>query len=423
MPDELRDRLSTAAATRYSRSDPFFFLPFFPEDPMTDELTENPGWIADQLEDMQNRGEPGAVPGEVAVEKADVPVDVQIIQYDAIRLDEVQINNLQDVQKYAALPSMTWVNVTGIHDSWVVSEICRSFGVHGLVIEDIVNPHQRAKLETYDDVTYIVARMGELDGGFDSEQISIVLCDRAVLTFQERSGDCLEPIRKRLRAGRGRIRSRQHDYLVYAILDSIVDAYFPVLAAIGDKLNDIEQDLTEDPSVDAVAMLQRIRTVLFMIRAVIAPHQEAVAHLIRDERLISDDTRVYLRDCADHIHQVLEACDTTRELAADLRDYCFAEISFNQNETMKTLTVIASVFIPLSFIAGFYGMNFDPAASSWNMPETRWRYGYAFAISLMGTVTAITLAGLRWMSSSRRKNRRRRFRRTQTFLDLSTKQQ
>lgn len=387
---------------------------------MTDESqTDESGWIADQLEDVQNRGEPGAVPGEIRLETGDVPVDVQIIQYDVEQLEEMQINNLRDVQKYAAMPSRTWVNITGIHDTSAVSEICRSFGVHGLVIEDIVNPHQRAKLETYEDVTFIVARMGELDGGFDSEQISIVLCERAVLTFQERSGDCLEPIRRRLRTARGRIRGQGHDYLVYAILDSIIDAYFPVLAGIGDKLNQIECELTEDPSVDAVAMLQRIRTVLFMMRAVIAPHQEVVAHLLRDERMISDDTRVYLRDCADHIHQVLEACDTTRELAADLRDYCFAEISFNQNETMKTLTVIASVFIPLSFIAGFYGMNFDPAASSWNMPETRWRFGYAFAIGLMGTVTAITLAGLKWMSSSRRRSRRQRFRRTQTFLDFN----
>lgn len=378
------------------------------------------GWIADQLEDMQNRSEPGSVPGEIPLESGDLPVTVHIIQYDADELQEVEINNLHDVQRYAAMPSMTWVNVNGIHDTRTVSEICRTFGVHGLAMEDIVNPHQRAKLETYDDVTFIVARMGELDGGFDSEQISIVLCERAVLTFQERSGDCLEPIRDRIRSARGRIRSQKHDYLAYAILDSIIDAYFPVLATIGEKLNQVEMELTEDPSVDSVAMLQRIRTVLFMVRAVIAPHQEVVAHLIRDQRMISEDTKVYLRDCADHIHQVLAACDTTRELAADLRDYCFAEISFNQNETMKTLTVIASVFIPLSFIAGFYGMNFDPAVSDWNMPETRWRFGYAFAIGLMASVTAVTLAGLRWMASARRNSRRRRFKRTQEFLNAES---
>ena len=375
------------------------------------------GWIADQLEDVTKRSKPGAVPGEVHSDPDAMPVSVRVIQYDADHVEEVSIKNLSDVQEFAARPSITWVNVDGLRDTHVIAEICESFGVHGLVIEDIVHPHQRAKVETYDDLTFIVARMPEVSGGFDSEQISIILCGHAVLTFQEKSGDCLEPVRDRLRQKRGRIRDRGNDYLVYSIIDCIVDAYFPVLARIGRKLNEIEQQLTEDPSVDVVAMLQRIRTLLFMVKGTVGPHQELVSQLLREEQQISDDTKIYLRDCADHVHQVLDAWDTTRELAADLRDYCFAEISFNQNETMKTLTVMASVFIPLSFIAGFYGMNFDPSASEWNMPETRWQFGYAFAISLMLAVAALTLGGLKWMSGTRRAARKARFKRTQRILE------
>lgn len=381
------------------------------------DSAESIGWVADQLEDVSKRREPGAVPGEMIGDPEAEPVSVRIIQYDAEHFEEIDVHNLKRVRDFAAKPSITWVNVDGLRDADAIAEICESFDVHGLVMEDIVHPHQRAKVETYDDLTFIVARMPEVDGGFDSEQISIILCGHAVLTFQERSGDCLESVRKRLRENRGRIRSRSHDYLVYAIIDCIVDAYFPVLAKIGDKLNQVERQLTENPSVDAVAMLQRIRTILFMLKGTVAPHQDAVAHLLRDQQQISDDTRIYFRDCADHIHQVLDVCETTRELAADLRDYCFAEISFNQNETMKTLTVMASVFIPLSFIAGFYGMNFDPTASEWNMPETRWQFGYAFAISLMLGVAGLTLGGLKWMSRARRTARIARFKKTQRILD------
>ncbi len=374
-------------------------------------------WIAHQLEDVARRPEPGSVPGEVSSNPEAAPVSVRIIQYDADSFEEIDVPKLTDIREFSSRPTITWVNVDGLRDTHVISEICQSFDVHGLVIEDIVHPHQRAKVEIYDDFTFIVARMPTTRGGFDSEQISIILCGHAVLTFQERPGDCLDPVRARLRNDRGRIRGRGHDYLVYAILDSIVGAYFPVLARIGKKLNEVEQELTEDPSVDAVAMLQRIRTLLFMIKGTVAPHQDAVAHLLRDQQQFSEDTKIYLRDCADHVHQVLDACDTTRELAADLRDYCFAEISFNQNETMKTLTVMASVFIPLSFIAGFYGMNFDPDVSDWNMPETQWPFGYAFAIALMLGVAFLTLGGLKWMSGARRKARKRRFSRTQQLLD------
>lgn len=388
---------------------------------MDNQPSTSPGWIAESLEDVSRRHSPGAAPGIVTesrnVDPNAAPVSVKVIQFDADRFEEVQISSIQEIHDFANKPSVTWVNVDGLQDTAMISEICRSFDIHGLVTEDIVHPHQRAKVESYDDHTFIVARMPETCRGFDSEQISIVLCGHAVLTFQEKAGDCLEPVRDRLRKGSGRIRIRGNDYLVYAILDAIIDAYFPVLARIGEKLDEVEQNLTEDPSVDAVAMLQRLRTVLFMIQGTVSPHQEAVAHLLRSDHLITDDTRVYIRDCADHVHQVLDACATTRELAADLRDYCFAEISFNQNETMKTLTVMASVFIPLSFIAGFYGMNFDPKASDWNMPETRWRYGYAFAIGLMAAVAGLTLGALRYMAVTRRKARRRRFQKTQRILD------
>lgn len=380
------------------------------------EQPSTQGWIAGQLEDVARRGAPGTVPGEVRRNPDANPVHVRVLQYDASEFQEVEITDLSEIPRYAAQPYVTWVNVDGLRDTDKIEQVCKSFGIHGLVVEDIVHPHQRAKVEDYNDYTFLVARMPEIAGGFDSEQIGIVMCGQAVLTFQEKPGDCLEPVRNRLRHNRGRIRGRGHDYLVYALLDCIVDAYFPVLARVRDRLDEVEHQLMRSPTVDVVAILQRLRTILFVIRNTIAPHQDAVGHLLRSE-VITEDTKVYLRDCRDHVHQVLDVCETTRELAADLRDYCFAEISFNQNETMKTLTVMASVFIPLSFIAGLYGMNFDPQVSPYNMPETRWVFGYPFAIALMLAVSGLTLAGLRWMSRTRRRARRRRFARTQRILD------
>lgn len=377
---------------------------------------QSPGWIAGQLEDVARRGAPGTVPGEVRRNPDAQPVHVRVLQYNATEFREVEVTDLSDIPRYAAQPYVTWVNVDGLRDTEKIEQVCRSFGIHGLVVEDIVHPHQRAKVEDYNDYTFLVARMPEIAGGFDSEQIGIVVCEQAVLTFQEKPGDCLEPVRRRLRNNRGRIRTRQHDYLVYALLDCIVDAYFPVLSRVRDRLDEVEHQLMRSPTVDVVAVLQRLRTILFVIRNTIAPHQDAVGHLLRSDT-VTEDTKVYLRDCRDHVHQVLDACETTRELAADLRDYCFAEISFNQNETMKTLTVMASVFIPLSFIAGFYGMNFDPRVSPYNMPETQWAFGYPFAIVLMAAVSGLTLAGLRWMARGRRRARQRRFARTQRILD------
>jgi magnesium transporter len=179
----------------------------------------------------------------------------------------------------------------------------------------------------------------------------------------------------------------------------------------------MEQQLARELTVDTVAVLQRLRTLLFMIQGTIAPHNEVITQLLRNTKRVGDDTRVYLRDCSDHVAQVIHATETTRELAADLRDYCFAEISFNQNETMKLLTVMASVFIPLSFVAGFYGMNFDPSVSQLNMPETKWKYGYVFAIGLMIAITALTLVGLWMLKRVGRKARKQRFKKTQRVLD------
>ncbi|MEQ9411718.1 MAG: magnesium/cobalt transporter CorA [Fuerstiella sp.] len=375
------------------------------------------GWIAEQLIDVSRRRRPGAVPGEFVSDPTALPVRIRVIQYDADDFEEVEIRTVDEVRKYAERSSVTWVNVDGIRDTEIISAIGKMFGIHRLVLEDIVSPHQRAKVEDYGDQLFIVARMPEVRGGFDTEQLGIVLCDHVVVTFQERTGDCLEPVRNRLRQKLGRIRERGHDYLVYALLDAVIDAYFPVLSRVSERMNEMEQQLARELTVDTVAVLQRLRTVLFMIQGTIAPHNEVITQLLRNPTQIKDGTRVYLRDCSDHVAQVMHATETSRELAADLRDYCFAEISFNQNETMKLLTVMASVFIPLSFVAGFYGMNFDPSVSQLNMPETKWKYGYLFAIILMISIAGLTLAGLWLLKRYGRKARRKRFNTTQRVLD------
>ena len=381
--------------------------------PLSTEVVEHPpetpqGGAGDQLKDVSRNKEPGAPPGTLTSDPDASPVSMRILHYDATDLRETTVVDPGQLGEFARQPGVTWVNVDGLRDTDVIRRIGESFDLHNLVLEDIVAPHQRPKVETYPDFLFIVARMPDMHDGFDTEQLSIVLTKDAVITFQEKQGDCLEPVRKRIRAASGQIRVRGADYLVYAILDAVVDHYFPVVNRIGERLDSVESQLMEQPSPHAIAVLQRMRSFLYLLRRDIMPHREMLHGLARVTPHFAEDTSVYLRDCADHVTQLVDATDSARELTTDLRDYCFAEISFSQNETMRLLTIIASIFIPLSFIAGLYGMNFNTDVSGWNMPELRWKFGYPFALGLMTLIAGGSVAALVIMSRMRRTARRKR---------------
>jgi len=252
----------------------------------------------------------------------------------------------------------------------------------------VLSVHQRPKIEQYGEYYFIVTRMVRLGEHLETEQLSLFLGKNFILTFQEgRPGDCLDLIRERIRQKGGRIREAGLDYLAYALLDAIVDCYFPILEEYGERLEAFEDEILTRPYGDTVARIHEIKRNLLTLRRAIWPQRETFNTLLRDELpLVTNETRLYLRDCYDHVTQLIDLIETYRELGADLIDVYLSSISNRTNEIMRVLTVISTIFIPLTFIAGVYGMNFNPSASPWNMPELNWFWGYPLSLLLMAVV-------------------------------------
>ncbi len=277
-----------------------------------------------------------------------------------------------------------WINVDGLANVELLGKLGKKYGLHPLALEDVVNVHQRAKTDAYEHNIYLVLRMPCDGERFLTEQVSLFLLDGLVITLQEYQGDCLNPVRDRLLGSKGRIRSRGADYLAYAIIDAIVDGYFPVLERYDVVLRAINDEIDQDLAQDIPKRLHAIRADLLNIRKVAQQHQDAVSTLLREETpLISDRTAPFLRDCLDHLARLIDTADTYRETCGELRELYFAQLGQKTNDVMKVLTIIATVFIPMSFIAGVYGMNFDSEVSALNMPELHWAFGYPFAILVM----------------------------------------
>ena len=229
-------------------------------------------------------------------------------------------------------------------------------------------------------VTRLVALIAE---HLESEQISIFLGKNFVVTFQQRSGDCFDPVRERIRTSRGRIREAGADYLAYALIDAVIDTYFPVVEQFADHLDDLDEEVATRQTPTVTDRIHGVRNDLLLLRRSVWPHRDALNELVRDQHpLITDETRVFLRDCYDHTVQLIDLLEVYREMCADLRDYYLSLVSNRMNDVMKVLTIIATIFIPLSFVAGLYGMNFNTALPG-NMPELNWPYGYVGAISVM----------------------------------------
>jgi magnesium transporter len=262
-----------------------------------------------------------------------------------------------------------------------------------LALEDAVNTHQRPKVEEYDDHLFVVALMVDANGSADTEQVAFFIGEGYVITFQERPGDCFENVRDRIRKATGRIRTAGADYTAYALLDAIVDGYFPALEKMGDRLEVLEDRVIGTPESGNITELHDLKRDLLLLRRAIWPHREVFNTLIRDEHpLIAKETKLFLRDCYDHTVQLMDIVETYREMASGLVDVHISSVSVKLNEVMKVLTIVATVFIPLSFIASVYGMNFDRETSPWNMPELGWYLGYPFALLLM----CASAAGLLW---------------------------
>jgi len=338
---------------------------------------------------FHRRTKPGASPGAFVVDPKAPHPHVSVFAYGP---EEIVHEYHAVVSRLPALLEkfpVTWVNVDGLGDAETIKKLGEIFGLHRLALEDVVNVHQRPKAEAYDAHLFLVTRMIAEIEPLVTEQISIFLGKKFVVTFQERPGDCLEPVRERLRKVDGRIRKAGPDYLAYSILDTTLDAYFPVLEQYGVRLDSLEDEVALRPRGTTLARIHDVSADLRHLRRVTWPHRDTMSSLAREDNpFFASETRVYLRDCYDHTVQLLDLVETYRELCHDLRDYYMAMVSNRLNETMKVLTIIATLFIPLSFVAGVYGMNFDPDASPWNMPELRWFWGYPFAMGLMASMAA-----------------------------------
>jgi len=342
---------------------------------------------------------PGTLPGTlVAHAEADAaPVQIFLFSYDAQRCEERVLRPEEIATLSVPENGVLWLDIWGLSDPGVVKSVGDRFGFHPLALEDVLNIPQRPKVDRYENHLLIVLR--EVRYPEETEQVSLFLSDRLVVTFQERAGDPFDSIRDRLRKGLGKLRSEGADYLTYALCDAVVDSYFPVLEKLGEEVESLEETVISNPTPPILREIRGVKRQLLEVRRAVWPARDAMSELLReDSDLIRPGTRVFLRDCYDHTIQVMDMLETYREMAASLVDEYLSAMSNRMNETMKVLTMMASIFIPLSFIAGLYGMNFDPQASPFNMPELHWRYGYPFILLVM----AVTAGGLVWFFRKKR---------------------
>ncbi|MDY6785646.1 MAG: magnesium/cobalt transporter CorA [Cyanobacteriota bacterium] len=330
----------------------------------------------------------GSIPGTLSIEENAKPPTIVLIDYAANKATRIKNLTPEDCTAYLDTESVSWVDVAGLGSEETLQKLGQIFHLPPLVLEDIVNVPQRPKVETYRDRLVIITQMAILQENrerFWLEQVSFVLGQHYLLTVQEEPDrDAFDPVRDRIRHNKGKIRTSGSDYLAYALWDAIIDGYFPVLEAYGERIEVLEDEVVLNPTRQTLAKIYEIKRELLALRRAIWPQRDAINSLLRDENpLVSAEVRVYLRDCYDHAIHIIDMLEIYRELASGLMDVYLSAVGNKMNEVMKTLTVISTIFIPLTFIAGIYGMNFNPEASPLNMPELNWYWGYPVCWGIM----------------------------------------
>lgn len=333
----------------------------------------------------------GSLPGTLFIEEDAAPTQIVLIDYNETNASRVQLSKPEDSAPYLDTESVSWVDVLGLGSEDVLRRLGKVFKLHPLVLEDIVNVPQRPKVEDYEDHLVIIAQMVMLKEKGDSfwiEQVSFILGKHYLLTVQEEpTRDCFQSVRDRIRTSKGIVRKQRADYLAYTLIDAIIDGFFPVLEAYGEKIEDLEDEVVTNPTRRTLEKIYQVRRELLALRRAIWPQRDAINTLIRDgSDLISPEVRIYLRDCYDHAVQVMDMVETYRELSSGLMDVYLSSVGNKMNEIMKLLTVISTIFIPLTFIAGVYGMNFSTEKSPLNMPELNWYWGYPACLGVMGAI-------------------------------------
>lgn len=338
----------------------------------------------------KRKNKPGAVPGSlVFVGKQKLSkTRIRVIDYDKDTFEKLEFEDINEVFNYKEKSTCTWINIDGLHDTELINKLGQKYGIHSLVLEDILNTDHRPKLEDHDNYFHIILKMPYLSENRKSvviEQISFIIGKDFIISFQEKVGDIFDPIRSRLENKKGRIRTRKIDYLAYCFIDVIVDNYLLVLENLYDKIEILEDRLiNQDPEVTLNEIYELKRSVMFLRKNVI-PVRGIIQEMTKGEiELIEDSTVIYLKDIYDHILHVVSLIDTFREMLSEMFNIYMSNISNRMNEIMKTLTVIATIFIPLTFVAGIYGMNFEA------MPELHWKYGYV-SVWVIIIITALIM--------------------------------
>ncbi|MCF4101656.1 magnesium/cobalt transporter CorA [Gillisia sp. M10.2A] len=321
--------------------------------------------------------------------KESLEIELEVIDYNKLSFDRYLSNNPEDAFNFENEDKITWININGLYNTQEIEKLGKYYGLHPLIIEDIVNTNQRPKIDEYQDYLFVVAKMlyHKTNGELENEHISIVIGKDYILTFQEADGDVFDGVRDRISNAKGRIRNNGSDYLMFTLLDAIIDNYFVVIEEISDKIEILEEQLfVAKPSDDITFEIQELKRTVLRIRRAVFPLREVISRLEKiDNNLIEDKTQNYIRDLYDHIIQVSENIEIYREMTWGLMDMYMTTISNKMNEVMKVLTIMASIFIPLTFIAGIYGMNFE------YMPELQYKYSYFI---LWGVMIVIFLAML-----------------------------
>jgi magnesium transporter len=301
-------------------------------------------------------------------------IRISMLQYDAETLMESDLNRFEEAPPHINPARTTWINIDGIHDIALIEEIGRQLDIHPLTLEDVLNTTQRPKAEAFDKYLYVAMKMLRYDNRenlITSEQISLILGNNVLIGFQEAVSDVFSPVRERIRKGKGRIRTSGCDYLAYALIDAIVDNYFAILERLGERLEEVEENLDDHPGTEVLETIHTIRGDLIYLRKQVWPLREVISHLQKDGApFISEATALFMRDVYDHTIQTIDTIESYRDILSGIQDLYLSIISNRMNEIMKVLTIIATIFIPVSFIAGIYGMNFT------HMPELSWRWGY-----------------------------------------------
>ena len=331
-------------------------------------------------------------------EKRDEQIKIHVIDFDEANLQELELVSVDACIPYKDKPTVTWINVDGVHNVPLLEKFGDCFGLHRLVMEDIANTDQRPKTEDYGDYLYIVLKMlsAGKNGEIVTEQLSLVLGPNFVLSFQEGiEGDVFPLIRERLRSGKGRVRKMGADYLAYSLLDAAVDNYFVILEKFGDKIESIETELIGNPTQQTVQRIYQLKREMIFLHNAVWPLREVVSNIGKHESpLIKEATAPYLRDVYDHVVHIIDSVDIYREMLSSMLDMYLSSVSNRLNEVMKVLTAISLIFMPLTFIVGVYGMNFK------YMPELEWRYGYFITLLAMlgiGVVMLLYFKRKKWL--------------------------